>query len=118
MPGHRIQRTNEDIKRELTSILRELKDPRVRENFLSIVRVDTTNDLSYTKVYVSSMNGLDKAKEAVKVLNKASGYVRKQLGDRLSIRHTPKVIFEPTDSIEYGATISKMLNDLKDNKDE
>lgn len=114
MPGHRIQRTNEDIKRELTAILRELKDPRVSQAMLSIVRVETTNDLSYTKVYVSSIQGLDKSKEALKALDKASGHVRKELSSRLGIRHTPKILFEATDSIEYSAGISKILEDLKD----
>lgn len=118
MSGHRVERTNEDIKRELTAILREMKDPRIKDNFLSIVRVDTTNDLSYTKVYISSVNGIDKATSAVKVLDKASGFVRKELGLRLKIRHTPKVLFEATDSIEYGANISKMLNDLKVDSDD
>lgn len=55
MASHRIDRTTEDIKRELTAILRELKDPRVQETMLSVVRVEVTNDLSYCKVYVSSM---------------------------------------------------------------
>ena len=59
MASHRIDRTTEDIKRELTAILRELKDPRVQETMLSVVRVEVTNDLSYCKVYVSSMEGMD-----------------------------------------------------------
>ena len=62
MASHRIDRTTEDIKRELTAILRELKDPRVQETMLSVVRVEVTNDLSYCKVYVSSMEGMDHAK--------------------------------------------------------
>ena len=61
MASHRIDRTTEDIKRELTAILRELKDPRVQETMLSVVRVEVTNDLSYCKVYVSSMEGMDHA---------------------------------------------------------
>ena len=55
MAGHRIERTTEDIKRELTAIFRELKDPRVAGAFLSIIRVDLTNDLSYCTVYISAM---------------------------------------------------------------
>ena len=55
MAGHRLERTTEDIKRELTAIFRELKDPRVQQAFLSIIRVDVTNDLSYCTVYVSAM---------------------------------------------------------------
>lgn len=58
MAGHRLERTTEDIKRELTAIFRELKDPRVQQAFLSIIRVDVTNDLSYCTVYVSAMEDL------------------------------------------------------------
>lgn len=112
MAGHRIERTTEDIKRELTAIFRELKDPRVAGAFLSIIRVDLTNDLSYCTVYISAMEGMDKAKEAVKGLKSASGFIRRELGARLRIRHTPELIFKATDSIEYSANISKILNGL------
>ena len=64
MPNYRMDRTSEDIMRELTAILRTVKDPRVSGSLLSIVRVDVTRDLSYATVYISSMSGLDTAKEA------------------------------------------------------
>ncbi|MCI7086101.1 30S ribosome-binding factor RbfA [bacterium] len=112
MAGHRIERTTEDIKRELTAIFRELKDPRVAGAFLSIIRVDLTNDLSYCTVYISAMEGMDRAKEAVKGLKSASGFIRRELGARLRIRHTPEIIFKATDSIEYSANISRILNGL------
>lgn len=112
MAGHRIERTTEDIKRELTAIFRELKDPRVAGAFLSIIRVDLTNDLSYCTVYISAMEGMDRAKEAVKGLKSASGFIRRELGARLRIRHTPELVFKATDSIEYSANISRILNGL------
>ena len=65
MASHKMGRTTEDIKRELTAVLRELKDPRVANAMISIVRVEVSNDLSYCKVYVSAMEGMDRAKEAV-----------------------------------------------------
>ena len=110
MASHKIERTTEDIRRELTAIFRELKDPRVTGAFLSIVRV--TNDLSYCTVHVSAIEGLDKAKEAVKGLKSASGYIRRELGHRLRLRHVPELIFTATDSIEYSAHISRVLNSL------
>ena len=113
MPGHRIERTNEDVMRELTHILRGVKDPRVKDCLLSIVRVDVTNDLSYCTVYVSTMEGIERTKEAVKGLKSASGYIRRGLGLSLKLRHTPELIFKATDSIEYGAGISKMLSALQ-----
>ena len=112
MSSHRIERTTEDIKRELTAIFRELKDPRVTQAFLSIVRVEVTNDLSYCTVQVSAIEGLDRAKEAVKGLKSASGFIRRELGHRLKLRHVPELIFNATDSIEYSANISRILNDL------
>ena len=112
MAGHRIERTTEDLKRELTAIFRELKDPRVAGAFLSIIRVDLTNDLSYCTVYISAMEGMDRAKEAAKGLKSASGFIRRELGARLRIRHTPELVFKATDSIEYSANISRILNGL------
>lgn len=112
MASHRIERTTEDIKRELTAIFRELKDPRVTAVFLSVVRVEVTNDLSYCTVRVSAMEGIDRAKEAVKGLRSASGYIRRELGHRLKLRHVPELIFEATDSIEYSANISRILHSL------
>lgn len=113
MPGHKIGRVTEDIKRELTAILREVKDPRVKDCFLSIVRVDVTNDLSYCTVYVSTMEGMERTKEAVLGLKSAAGYMRRELGHRLSLRHVPELLFKPTDSIAYGAHISRMLQGLQ-----
>ncbi|MDE7390478.1 MAG: 30S ribosome-binding factor RbfA [Lachnospiraceae bacterium] len=120
MGSHRMGRTTEDIKRELTAVLRELKDPRVANSMISIVRVEVSNDLSYCKVYISAMEGIDKAKEAVKGLKSASGFIRHEIGARLSLRHVPAMQFEATDSIEYSANISRMLNelDIKDEGDE
>ena len=123
MAGHRIERTTEDIKRELTAIFRELKDPRVSGAFLSIVRVEVTNDLSYCTVSVSAIEGLDRAKQAVKGLESAAGFIRRELGHRLRLRHVPELIFKATDSIEYSAHINRILNDLdiddsEENKDD
>ncbi len=118
MAGHRADRTAEDIKRELMAILREMKDPRLHNSLISIVRTDVTRDLSYCKVYISSMNGLDNAKEVVKALKNASGFIRKELSSRLKIRHTPELTFAATDSIEYSANISKILIDLDVRGDE
>lgn len=112
MAGHRLERTTEDIKRELTAIFRELKDPRVQQAFISIIRVDVTNDLSYCTVYVSAMEGLDRANEAVKGLKSAAGFIRRELSHRLKLRYVPQLIFKATDSIEYSSNISRILNDL------
>lgn len=116
MPSHKIDRTTEDIRRELTAVFRELKDPRVSGVLLSIVRVDVTRDLSHCTVYVSCMEGLDAAKRAVKGLESAAGFVRHELGLRLQLRHVPALAFTATDSIEYSAHISRVLSDLEEER--
>ena len=118
MSGHRIDRTTEDIKRELTAIYKMVKDPRVADCFISIIRVEVTNDLSYCTVYFSVIEGMERAKEALKGLKSASGFIRRELGHRLHLRHTPELIFKATDSVEYSANISRILNELDIKKDD
>ncbi len=115
MAGHRSDRIREDISRELTAILRTVKDPRVSGTMLSIVRVEVTNDLSYATVYVSSMDGIEAAKAAVKGLTSAAGYMRRELGFALKLRHVPELRFVADDSIAYSAKLSATLHSLKRN---
>ncbi|MBR3935090.1 MAG: 30S ribosome-binding factor RbfA, partial [Oscillospiraceae bacterium] len=79
MAGFKLNRTSEDIRRELMDILRSMKDPRISGGMISVVRIDLTNDLSHCKVYISSLEGMEKAKEAVKVLTKAGGFIRHEM---------------------------------------
>ena len=113
MAGFNLGRTSEDIRRELMDILRKMKDPRISGGMLSIVRIELTNDISHCKIYVSSLEGMEKAKEAVKVLAKASGFIRHELTGRLEIRKVPELHFIPDDSIEYSAEIQKILLDIE-----
>ena len=112
MPSHKLGRTTEDIRREISAVLRELKDPRVSGVLLSVVRVEVTNDLSYCTVYVSAMEGMEAANNAVKGLKSAAGYIRREIGARLKLRHVPEMIFKATDSIEYSAGIQKILREI------
>ena len=111
MAGYRIDRVTEDIHRELCDIVRGLKDPRI-SGFLTVVRVEVSNDLSYAKVYVSAMEGLAAAQNSVKGLKSAAGYIRRELSSRLSIRKTPELRFIADDSIAHGAEIASLLNEL------
>ena len=108
MPTNKQARTAGDISRELSAILRELKDPRVSQGMVSITRVDTTADLRYAKIYVSA---LDKGqeKEILKGLKSASGYLRRELGHTLQLRYTPELQFVGDDSIQHGAHILELL---------
>ena len=112
MPNYRMDRVSEDIMRELTAILRTVKDPRVSGSLLSIVRVDVTRDLSYATVHISSMDGLDAARSAVKGLTSAAGYMRRELGNALQLRHVPQLQFVADDSIAYSARIAQTLSGL------
>ena len=110
MAGNRIGRINEEIQKELSALLRTLKDPRVQGGMVTVTHVDTTTDLRYAKVFVSV---LDKAqeKDVVKGLKSAAGYLRRELGATLRLRYTPELQFVADDSIEYGAHILEMLRD-------
>ncbi len=112
MANHKTDRVSEDIQRELSAILREMKDPRLHDGILSIVRCDMARDNSFCRVYISSMKGLETAKTAVKALKNAQGFIRHELGVRLKLRYAPALAFEATDSIEYSANISRILMDI------
>ncbi len=112
MPSHRAQHNYESIKREITAIIRELKDPRLKSGFVSIVKISASNDASSCKVFVSALEGLEKAEEAAKILGSASGYIRKELGERLKLRYVPNLTFIPTDAVEYGINMSKRIDKL------
>ncbi|MEG1551581.1 MAG: 30S ribosome-binding factor RbfA, partial [Oscillospiraceae bacterium] len=83
MATYRADRISEDIKREITAVIRELKDPRIKNKILTVVRAEVTSDLSYVKVYISAFEGIDEAKVAVKGLESATGLIRREIGTRL-----------------------------------
>lgn len=110
MATNRINRINEDIQRELASLLRTVKDPRV-QGLISITRVDTTTDLRYCRVYVSALDQSD-IKEVVKGLKSAAGYLRRELGRALTLRYTPELQFLTDDSIERGVRMVSMIDHI------
>ena len=117
MASNRIGRINEEIQKELASLLRNLKDPRVQATMISITHVETTPDLRYAKVYVSFLQE-DKAADALKGLKSAGGYLRRELGRSLQLRYTPELVWELDDSITYGAKMLKLINSLEVKNDE
>ena len=112
MASNRIGRINEEIRKELSALLRTVKDPRVSEGMLTITHVDTTPDLRQCKVYVSALNCRDE-KDLMKGLKSAAGFLRRELGSRVDLRYTPELFFIADDSIAYGAHILDMLNHVK-----
>lgn len=112
MASFKSNRLNEDVHRELTAILRTVKDPRVQNAMLQIVRTELTNDLSYCTVYISSLQGLEATKAALEGVKSADGYIRRSLSHTLKMRKCPAMTYIADDSIEYGAKISKRLSEL------
>ena len=102
MSSNRINRINEEIQKELSALLRTVKDPRVQDTMISITRVETTPDLRYTKVYVSFLQE-ERVKDAMAGLKSAAGYLRRQLGHNLQLRYSPEIVWSEDDSITYGA---------------
>ncbi len=110
--GFKVGRMSEDIKRELSCIMRELKDPRVKKAMLSIASIELSNDLSHCKIFISAIEGIDAAKEAVAGLTSATGFIKREIMKKLSMRKCPDFKFIADDSIEHSADIYKMLEDL------
>ena len=117
MASNRIAIINEEIQKELSALLRTVKDPRVQDVMISITRVETTPDLRYTKVSVSFLQE-DKAKDAMAGLKSAAGFLRRQLGSNLRLRYSPEIVWAQDDSILYGAKMLKLINSLEVKNDE
>ena len=116
MSKNRIDKINDEMRDELSSLFRTVKDPRVQNTMVSITRVETTGDLRYAKVYVSVLEK-SREKEVIKGLKSAGGYLRRQIGANMGLRYTPELVFEADDSIEHGAHILEVLKSIE-KKDE
>ena len=117
MASNRINRINEEIMKELSSLLRTVKDPRVQDTMISVTRGETTPDLRYTTVYVSFLQE-DRAKDAMAGLKSAGGYLRRELGHNLQLRYAPEIVWSLDDSITYGAKMLKLINSLETGHEE
>jgi ribosome-binding factor A len=111
MASYKLQRMTEDLKRELAGVIRELKDSRI-STMLSVIKVDLSGDMSYAKVYVSDLNGKEATQNAVKGLESAKGYIKREISNRLRLRKAPELKFIIDDSLEYSANINRILEDI------
>ena len=110
MASNRIGRINEEIQRELSELIRNLKDPRV-QTIVSITHVDTTPDLRYSKIFISVLEE-NRQQEVLRGLKSAGGWLRRELGARLQLRYTPELVFTLDDSPKYGAHMFDLLSRL------
>ena len=110
----RTERLNELIREEVSELIRrQTKDPRLG-CFLTVTRVDTSADLSHARVFVSVMGSDEEKSNAMDGLNSASGFLYRELRERLSLRHTPRLIFCEDDSIERGAQVLHLIKEVTD----
>lgn len=112
MPRYRLDRISEEIRKEVSSIIRNnVKDPRISD-MATIVKVVTSSDLSTAKLYVSVLGSDEERESSMLGLKKAAGYIRKELGKRLNIRHIPDLVFILDKSIDYSIEIAKKLEEI------
>ncbi|MDO4281723.1 MAG: 30S ribosome-binding factor RbfA [Peptococcaceae bacterium] len=101
-----------EIKRDLTDIFaHEIRDPHI-DSMVSVTDVEVSNDLSYARIYVSKLGSQRDREKLLEALEKANGYIRTLLSQRLKIRKVPELRFFLDDSLEYGAKIDKILGEL------
>ena len=111
MSTNRLNRINEDIQRELSVLIPRVKDPRVQQGMVTVTAVETTPDLRYAKVYLSILGEVNE-KELKRGLRSAGPWLRRELGGSLTMRYTPELIFERDRSIENGARLTKLIDDV------
>lgn len=112
MANHRSDRINEEYKHTVAQIIKELKDPRIPV-MTSVIGVRVTPDQKYAKVAVSVMGDADTQKTAIKALNSAKGFVRREVALRMKLRGSPEINFVADDSIEYGTHINSILKQIE-----
>jgi ribosome-binding factor A len=112
MPAYnRMDRISEEVRKELSSIVRDLKDPRIK-TVVSVVNVTVTKDLKFAKAYISVFGDEATQKGVMDALKSASGFIRREIGHRINLRATPEFTFVLDNSIEYGAHINEVLKNL------
>jgi ribosome-binding factor A len=112
MSYQRANRIAEEIRRELSDILRnQVKDPRVTD-MVSISKVEVSKDLRHAKIYISVLGDKDDKQKAMDGVERASGFIRKELGQRLGLRYVPEIRFTLDESIEYSIHIVKKIQEL------
>lgn len=112
--NNRMERIKEEFKRELASIFREIKDPRL-SSMVSVVAVDITKDLKYAKVYVSVMGSQEQKSSSMQALKSATGFIKREIGARLNLRAVPQPTFVLDTSIDYGAHINDLIKKINEN---
>lgn len=112
MANHNIARLTEDVKREISTAMTQLKDKRVASGLVTVTDVEITNDLSYCKVFVSALGGGEKTEEAVNALQKAEGFFKRRINARIKMRKMPEITFVADNSLDYYEKINNIITKL------
>lgn len=108
----RVHRVAEQIKKEVSQLIQnEIKDPRI--GFITVTDVEVTGDLQQATIYISILGSEAQKRDSLLGLGKAEGFIRREIGKRIRLRHTPEISFSFDSSIEYGSKIEKLLSDIK-----
>lgn len=111
---YRLGRVNEEFKRQISYIIQnELRDPRI-DTMISVTSVEVSKDLKYAKVFVSIFGNDESKNTAFEILKSSSGFVRKELSQKVNMRYTPEIVFKMDDSIEHGMHIDSIINKIKE----
>lgn len=102
---------NSAVKRELTQILRDVKDPGV-DPFATVTKVEVTPDLQFCNIHISTLGSDENLNETIEGLNRAKGFIRRELAHRVNLRKTPELNFFPDRSVEYAIEMSKRIDEL------
>lgn len=113
MANNRIERIKEEVLRELASVIRSLKDPRIPA-MTSVTAVDVTKDLKYAKAHISVMGSEEEKESALVALKSASGFIRREISSRLNLRITPEFSFVLDRSVDYGMRINDLINKINE----
>jgi ribosome-binding factor A len=114
--SQRTDRLDSQIRAELMELIqREMKDPRI--GFATVTRVETARDLGSARVWVSVLGTSDEQDAAIKALTSAAPWLRRQLGERLTLRHVPQLVIRHDDSIESGDRVLRLLRELGEGRD-
>lgn len=112
MVSMRSHRVAEQMKKEIAAIIEhQVKDPRI--GFITITNVEVSNDLRHAKIYFSSLGNNEEQKKSLEGLDKAKGFIRKEIAQRINLRYAPEILFRIDTSIEHGVKISKILSKIK-----
>ncbi len=113
----RVFRVAEEIKKEMSKIIRELKDPRL-VSMTSVTHVEVTRDLRYANIFISIYGTAGEQQTGLQILEKAKGFIRTEIGKAIRLRHTPEITFHLDRSLEYSDHIGKVMSKLKKGAEE